>query len=105
MLYEVITQTLWLNTNPIAGSLPHPNRLSEKHIFIKRHLIPHDKIGGTGQLIGKGFGGNSAVCFGHFLLIKPLGFGNVPLGEVSCLNIGPGQVFIAVFLVISYNFV
>jgi hypothetical protein len=76
-------------TNPFAGSLLHPNRLSEKHIFIKRHLIPHDKIGGTSQLVGKSFGGNSAVGFSHFLLIKPLGFGNVPFGKVRCFNISP----------------
>jgi len=82
-------QTLWLNTNPNTGSLPHPNRLSEKHVFIKRYLIPHDKIGSTGQLVGKSLGGNSAVGFSHFLLIKPLGLGNVSFGKVSCFNIGP----------------
>ncbi len=82
-------QVLWFKANPSAGSLLHPNRLSKKHVFIKRHLIPHDEIGSTGQLVGKGLGGNSAICFSHFLLIKPLGFGNVPFGKVRCFNISP----------------
>ena len=76
-------------TNPYTGSLPHPNRLSEKHVFIKRHLIPHHKIGSTGQLVSKGLGSNSFVAFGHFLLKKSLGLGNVPFGKVSCFNISP----------------
>ncbi len=82
-------QVLWFYTNPFAGSLPHPNRLSEKHVFIKRYLIPHDKIGSTSQLVGKRLGCNSAVGFSHFLLIKPLGFGHVPLGKVRGFNISP----------------
>jgi hypothetical protein len=82
-------QVLWFNTNPFAGSLPHPNRLSKKHIFIKGYLIPHDEIGGSGQLVGKGLGGNSAVGFSHFLLIKPLGFGDVHFGKVRGFNISP----------------
>jgi len=50
---------------------------------------PHDEIGGTSQLVGKSLGGNSNVCFSQFLLIKPLGFGNVPFGKVRSLNICP----------------
>jgi len=67
----VAHQTLWFFTNPYVGSLPQSNRLSKKHIFIKRYLIPHDKIGGTGQLVGKSLGGDSAIGPGHFPLIKP----------------------------------
>jgi len=83
-------QTLWFNANPISGSLSHPNRLFEKHVFIKRNLVPHNKIRSTGQLVGKGLGCNSAVGFSHFLLIKSLGSGYVPFGKVSGFNIGPG---------------
>jgi len=82
-------QVLWLYTNPYTGCLLHPNRLPKKHVFIKRYLIPHDEKRGPGQLVGKGLGGNSTVGFGHFVLIKPLGFGNVPFGKVRCFNISP----------------
>ena len=76
-------------TNPNAGSLSHPNRLSKQHVFIKRHLIPHNKIGSTGQLIGKSLSCYSAVGFSHFFLIKSLGFGNISFGKMSCFNISP----------------
>ena len=82
-------QVLWFYSNPYAGSLSHPKRLSKKHVFIKRHLIAHDKIRGACQFVGKRLGGNSAVGFSHFLLIKPLGFGNVPFGKVRGFNISP----------------
>ena len=85
----ITNQVLWFNTNPYTGSLLHPNRLSKEHIFIKRYLIPHDKIRSAGQFVGKSLGGNSAVGFSHFLLIKPLGFGNVPFGKVRGFNISP----------------
>jgi hypothetical protein len=80
---------LWFNANPYAGSLLHPNRLSKKHVFIKGYLIPHDEIRGPRQLVGKSLGGNSAVGFSHFVLIKPLGLGNVPFGKVRGFNISP----------------
>jgi len=91
-------------TNPTAGSLLHPNRLTKKHVLIKRHIITHDIIRCPANFIAQCFDGNNTVSLGFFLLIKSLCPITMPDHKVCCFYICPGQIFIAVLAVVLIFF-
>ena len=93
-------QTRWILTNPKNSSMPHPNWLTEQHVFIKGDLIPHDIISCFCQFIGQGFGSQDPLAFGHFALKKFLGFREASNGMVGRFNVCPGKIPVSVFLII-----
>ena len=66
-------QTLWFSANPISGSLPQPKSLFIKLVFIKRHMIAHDVIRCSAELVAQCFNRNDTIAFGFFSLIESLG--------------------------------
>ena len=83
-------QILWLNTNPISGSLPHPNLILKQLYFIKRHPVTHHVIGCPADFVTQCLCGNYFICLSSFALIKSVGRCTISNGKVGCLHIGPG---------------
>jgi len=85
-------------TNPY---LPHPNRLTKKHVLIKRHMITHDKIRCPADLIAQCFDCNNTVSLGFFLLIKSLCLNTMPGCKVCCFYICPARYLLPFFRLFS----
>ena len=77
-------------TNPISGSLLHPNSLTKKPLWIIGHLISHNVVGCLGQFVTQCLDSNCPIGLCHLALIETLGMGVRPDGKVSCLYICPG---------------
>jgi hypothetical protein len=97
-------QILWIDTNPFPGSLPHPNSLPKKLLWIIGHLISHNVVGCPGQFVTQCLDGNDAIGLCHLFLVEGLGRGREPDGKVRCLYICPGEITVAVFSVVFVLF-
>jgi hypothetical protein len=101
-------QDSWLLTNPNTSSLPRPNRecsLSGKRLAdIERNLVFHNVITSPTQLVRHRFDRRDAVGLGFFPLVKALDVGTEPNREVGRLDIGPGQILVAVLSVAAAFF-
>ena len=89
----------WLPT-----PLPDLNRIQylflKESILIKRHLITHDIIRRPGDLVAQRLDRDDSVSGRLFPLVKPLRFRQISNRKIRRLHIGPGQILVAVFLVV-----
>lgn len=77
-------------TNPISGSLLHPNSLTKELLWIIGHLISHNVVGCPGQFVAQCLDSNYWFSLCHLALVECLGMGRKSDGKVCCLYICPG---------------
>src|ERR1700730_17251194 len=76
------------------------SNLTKQSGRIKRHLITHDVITSTGQLVREGIHGEYWITLCSLPLVKALGRGQILDRKVRRLEERPGQIWIAIFPII-----
>ena len=78
----------------------HALRLTKKPIWVIGYPVTHDIIRCPGQFITQCLDCDYFVSLGHLALIESFRIRMKSNGKVSCLNIRPGQVSVAIFPVV-----